>query len=246
MNPDAPTPLAAPTAVAPSLSKPASAPDCAGQPSLGSCPKCGARVFDAGASYACEKALGPNAACTFQTGKAILQRPIEAAQITKLLAGGGTDWLEGFVSKKSGRKFEARLVLQEGKVAFEFPPPASGPAAPRRTAARQVPSSSEVAGGAESAGRCPKCGARVIESADQYRCEHAERTPHPCGFKAGRTILGQVVPREQFAKLLSTGRTDLISGFVSRKTGREFRAYLTLQEDGRVAFEFPPREGRPG
>jgi DNA topoisomerase-3 len=38
----------------------------------------------------------------------------------KLLAAGRTDLLKGFVSNRTKRKFSAFLVVQDGKVGFEF------------------------------------------------------------------------------------------------------------------------------
>ena len=40
-------------------------PDFSSQESLGACPKCGARVFEYGAVYVCEKAVGPDAHLRF-------------------------------------------------------------------------------------------------------------------------------------------------------------------------------------
>jgi len=98
------------------------APDFSGQESLGACPKCGARVFEHGVSYVCEKAVGPSRSCDFRSGKLILQQPVERAQMSKLLATGKTDLLQRFISKK-GRPFKAYLVKNpEGRVGFEFEP----------------------------------------------------------------------------------------------------------------------------
>jgi DNA topoisomerase-3 len=96
------------------------APDFSGQEPLGSCPKCGGRVFEHGMAYSCEKALGPGKTCDFRSGRMILQQPIEREQMKKLLASGKTDLLTAFVSKK-GRRFKAFLVKQpDGKIGFEF------------------------------------------------------------------------------------------------------------------------------
>ncbi len=96
------------------------APDFSAQEPLGSCPKCGARVFEHGMAYTCEKSLGPGKSCDFRSGRMILQQPIEREQMKKLLASGRTDLLTGFVSKK-GRRFKAFLVKQpDGKIGFEF------------------------------------------------------------------------------------------------------------------------------
>jgi DNA topoisomerase-3 len=98
------------------------APDFSGQEPLGACPKCKARVFEHGVTYACEKSLGAGRTCDFRSGRVILQQPVEREQMRKLLATGRTDLLTGFVSKK-GRRFKAFLVKTPGgKIGFEFQP----------------------------------------------------------------------------------------------------------------------------
>ncbi|MGS0757247.1 topoisomerase C-terminal repeat-containing protein, partial [Roseateles sp. GG27B] len=109
---------------------------------LGHCPKCQGPVFDHGSNYVCQHAVGANATCDFKTGKIILQQPIEAAQMQKLLATGKTELLENFVSNKTRRKFKAFLAYdkKEGKVMFEFEPralkPGAKPAAPYKAASK--------------------------------------------------------------------------------------------------------------
>ena len=47
------------------------------------------------------------------------------------------------------------------------------------------------------------------------------------------------------AKLLATGKTDLLDKFVSNRTRRAFKAFLAWdKEAGKVNFEFEPREGK--
>ena len=93
------------------------------QPPLGPCPKCGARVFEHGLSYVCEKSVGPGKSCDFRSGKIILQQTIEREQMEKLLATGRTEILRNFISQRTRRKFSAFLVRgPDGKVGFEFEP----------------------------------------------------------------------------------------------------------------------------
>lgn len=105
--------------------------DFAGQEPLGPCPKCGARVFEFGSNYVCEKAVPtqeqPTPSCDFKSGKIILQQPVERAQMQKLLATGKTDLLDKFVSMRTRRAFKAFLAWDKeaGKVNFEFEPRAS-------------------------------------------------------------------------------------------------------------------------
>ena len=91
-----------------------------GRSRSGACPKCGARVFEMPQAYVCEKAVGPEKTCDFRSGRVILQRPVERAQMQKLLATGKTDLLQ-FVSARTKRGFSAFLVRQpDGKIGFEF------------------------------------------------------------------------------------------------------------------------------
>jgi len=115
----------------------AEAPDFSAQEPLGACPKCAARVFEMPQAYVCEKAVGPDKTCDFRSGRVILQRPVERAQMQKLLASGRTDLLQ-FVSARTRRAFAAFLVRQpDGKIGFEFEAKeaAAGKGARRRTTA---------------------------------------------------------------------------------------------------------------
>ena len=94
--------------------------DFSGQESLGACPKCAAGVYDNGNAYVCEKSVGSEKSCDFRSGKIILQQPIEHAQMQKMLATGKTDLLREFISNRTRRKFSAYLVIESGKVGFEF------------------------------------------------------------------------------------------------------------------------------
>ncbi len=111
--------------------------DFSGQQSLGPCPKDHGRVFEHGTSYVCEHAVGEHVTCDFKSGKIILQQPIAREQMSKLLAGGKTDLLDGFVSNKTRRKFKAYLAYdaKQGKVVFEFEPRAVRPAAKKTAVA---------------------------------------------------------------------------------------------------------------
>jgi DNA topoisomerase-3 len=106
--------------------------DFTGQPILGNCPKCAANVYEHGASYVCEKSVGPEKTCDFRSGKIILQQPIDSIQMKKLLTEGKTDLLKEFVSNRTRRKFSAYLVAKEGKVSFEFEKKVAKPKAPAK------------------------------------------------------------------------------------------------------------------
>jgi DNA topoisomerase-3 len=218
--------------------------DFSGKEPLGKCPKCGARVFDAGMNYLCEKATGPNKTCTFRTGKIILQQEIDPAQITKLLADGKTDLLKGFISKKTGRKFEAFLRLKDGVVGFEFQP-RERKTKPKDGAPKEPAVKIDFTG-LTPIGECPKCSGKVFDTDASYLCERSQTDKKPCKFKISKSILQRPIEREQAEKLLKDRKTALLENFTS-KAGKPFSAYLVMDEDsGKVTFEFPPREGEPG
>ncbi|WP_395701409.1 DNA topoisomerase III [Aquabacterium sp.] len=110
--------------------------DFSGQASLGACPKCKGHVYEHGSNYVCEHAVGAHVTCDFKTGKIILTQPVSHEQLNKLLSGGKTDLLEGFVSNRTKRKFKAFLVwdAKEGKVGFEFEPRGAKAPAAKKTA----------------------------------------------------------------------------------------------------------------
>ena len=97
--------------------------------------------------------------------------------------------------------------------------------------------------GQEPLGKCPKCGGKVFEGPDKFLCEKSQLDAKPCKFNIGKIILEQPVEREQVQKLLIGEKTDLLSKFVSTKTGKPFAAYLVMDQKGKVTFDFPPRDG---
>jgi DNA topoisomerase-3 len=53
------------------------------------------------------------------------------------------------------------------------------------------------------------------------------------------------VSGEEVQRLLTTGRTALLDGFVSNRTKRKFKAFLVFDpKEGKVVFEFEPRAAK--
>ena len=216
--------------------------DFTGQEPVGACPKCGANVFEHGMSYVCEKAVGKERTCTFRSGKVILQQMIDRAQMVKLLTARKTDLLPRFISKKN-RPFQAYLILDnENNVKFEFP---VREGKGKKGAPKEKPKEEKFDfTGQEPVGTCPKCESKVFETPKDFRCEKTQADKKPCKFKASKVILNQPIERAQVTKLLAKGKTDLLEGFVSAKTGRPFSAFLVVDEEGKVGFEFPARDAQ--
>ena len=210
--------------------------DFSGQEPLGKCPKCGGRVFEVGMSYVCENSVGPTKTCDFRSGKVILQQAVGREQVKKLLDTGKTDLLPRFISRK-GRPFKAFLVLTDKKdVGFEFEK--REPKAKRERKPKEPPAKMDFTG-KEIVGECPVCSGKIFETETSYICERSQADRKPCKFKLSKMILGREISKEQAQKLLSTGKTDLLEGFISKR-GRPFAAYLKLEE-GKVGFEFPEK-----
>lgn len=211
--------------------------DFSGQEPVGKCPKCQNSVFELPMHYTCEKAVGQNRTCDFRSGKVILQQQITREQMQKLLAGGRTDLLDKFISKR-GRPFKAFLVLKDKRVEFEFQERAARKKADGKP---KEPAPKLDFSGQTSLGKCPRCGSRVFEAPDAFVCERGQEEKKPCKFKIGKVIAQQPIDPTQAVKLLENHRTDLLDKFISR-TGRPFKAYLLIDELGKVAFDFPPRD----
>jgi DNA topoisomerase III len=214
--------------------------DFTGKEPLGKCPKCGARVFDGGMNYLCENATGAAKTCTFKTGKIILQQPIEAAQVKKMLETGKTDLLTKFISKKNNRAFKAFLVIKDGGTAFEFAPrePKAGKTKDGKPS-EPLPKIDFT--DKEPIGKCPKCGGKIFDTEQGYLCENSQRDAKACKFKIGKTILEQPIELAQAQKILADGKSDLLDKFIS-KAGKPFPAYLVVDAKGKITFDFPPRD----
>ena len=194
------------------------------------CPKCGGTVQENYRRFACLK-------CDFSLPKHPASRTFEAEEVEELLTHRTIGPLHGFISKM-GRPFAAVLKLSpENRLEFDFGNAAAGD------------SGSEEAvdfSGQTPLGACPKCGAHVYEQPMAYVCEKSVGPERSCDFRSGKVILQQSIERSQMEKLLTTGRTDLLRGFISNKTRRKFSAYLARQATGKVGFEFEPRAPRAG
>ncbi|HWD21614.1 MAG TPA: DNA topoisomerase III [Burkholderiales bacterium] len=185
------------------------------------CPKCGGVVQENYRKFQCQK-------CDFSIWKVTSGREWSPEEIAELITKRSIGPLTGFRSRQ-GRPFSAVLRLSDDlRLEFDFGQASGeGEEAPDFSAQEPV-------------GACPKCGARVFEHGMAYTCEKAVGPKKTCDFRSGRMILQQPIGRDQMEKLLETGRTDLLSGFVSKK-GRKFKAFLVKQPDGKIGFEFQPR-----
>jgi DNA topoisomerase III len=214
------------------------------------CPNCGGTVKENYRRYTCigfpqgkagDASHTPVEGCGFSISKIPGGRAFELAEVEAFLRDKRIGPLEGFRSK-AGWPFTAEMKLvrddelNNWKLEFDF-----------GEDARKEGESGEPVdfGEQESLGKCPKTQGNVYEFGSNYVCEHSVGVQVTCDFKSGKVILQQAVAREQMTKLLTTGATDLLEGFVSNKTRRKFKARLAWDaKEGKVVFAFEPRPER--
>ena len=214
------------------------------------CPNCGGTVKENYRRFACigypqgkpgDATHAPVEGCGFSISKIPGSRAFELAEVEAFLRDKRIGPLEGFRSK-AGWPFTAEMKLvrdeelNNWKLEFDF-----GEDARKEGESGAPVDFSEQ----ESLGHCPKTQGNVYEFGANYVCEHSVGVQVTCDFKSGKVILQQPVAREQMTKLLATGATDLLEGFVSNKTRRKFKARLAWDaKEGKVAFAFEPRPER--
>ncbi|MFN9451738.1 MAG: DNA topoisomerase III [Rubrivivax sp.] len=205
------------------------------------CPNCGGVVKENYRRFACTGEHGATEGCGFSITKIPAGRAFEIAEAEAFLSDKRIGPLDGFRSK-AGWPFVAEMKLVHDselgnwKLEFDF-----------GEDAKQAQADGEPVDFSDQAtlGACPKCKGRVYEHGTSYVCEHAVGAHVTCDFKSGKVILQQPVGREEMSRLLTTGRTQLLEGFVSNKTRRSFKAMLAYDaKEGRVVFEFEPRTPR--
>lgn len=181
------------------------------------CPKCGGIVHETYKKFQCQK-------CDFALWKILAGRQFEIGEMETLITLREVGPLQGFRSKM-GQSFNAIIKLTDTfEMKFDF-----GNSDDEH---EEVDFSGQV-----SLGQCPKCNHTVYEHGLYYICEKSVGVARTCNFKTGKIILERPIEPEQVTKLLETGRTDLLTKFISKK-GRPFSAYLVRNTDGKISFEF--------
>jgi DNA topoisomerase-3 len=189
------------------------------------CPKCGGEIHENYKKFQCQK-------CDFNLWKNVLGRQLEIPEVEELISKGQVGPLQGFRSSK-GFPFAAIIKMKpDFTTEFDF----------GQDKKENGEDSAPVDfTGKEPLGKCPKCGGNVYDAGMSYLCQNATGPSKTCTFKTGKIILQQEIGPEQVKKLLAESKTDLLKGFVSKKTNRKFEAFLIVK-DGETKFEFPVRE----
>jgi DNA topoisomerase-3 len=150
-------------------------------------------------------------------------------EITALLKGETIGPFSDFRSKK-GKPFSASLRFTNGKIEFLFE---------KSTADLDIDAIKK----GEVLGVSPVDNTKVFETPTAFMSESALEGDEKNGLRIGKIILSKTLEKAHIHQLLNEGKTELIKGFISKKR-RPFDAYLLLNKNGRISFEFPPRKSR--
>jgi DNA topoisomerase-3 len=187
------------------------------------CPRCGGAVFNE--SFRAFECANPE--CKLIVWKIMSDREFEREEVATLLREGRVGPLEGFKSK-FGKPFAGPVILSEAtewKQKFDF-----GDNAEAGAQAFDPATATEL-------GDTPH--GKLYETETAYLCVAAGGKP----IRMGKAICQRAIPADQALKIFREGKSDLLPKFISKK-GKPFSAYLKL-EDGKVNFEFAPREKKP-
>ncbi|GBG93758.1 DNA topoisomerase III [Ligilactobacillus salitolerans] len=86
-------------------------------------------------------------------------------------------------------------------------------------------------------GTCPVCHeGQIVDKGKFYGCSNY-RAAAPCKFTLPKKWSSKTIPQTAVKALLITGKTRLLKGFTSKKTGKKFAAKLVLK-DQKLQFDF--------
>ena len=194
------------------------------------CPACGApKLKQTDATYECYEAD-----CKFRAKKHIAGRTLTEEEAKQLFTTKFIGPLEGFRSRFN-KPFEAALELDDKfKVNFVFDE--SDKDDFNDLTDDQIIATEKLINGEE---------AKIYLAEKAYLVPGFKTKNDPDGLRLGKVILEREIEKPQAIKLLTEGKTDLIKGFMSKRTKRPFDAFLLLDpKTGKVGFEFPPRPAK--
>lgn len=177
------------------------------------CPDCGGQILIKGFGYGCAN-YNPQVpdSCKFAIGK-IAEKELTPIQVKELINNGITETIRGFKGK-SGKKFDAVLVLEKGDdgkhfIRFNF----------EKVEVRKI---KDVV--------CPLCGGEIVQTPFGYGCANYDKLDeNSCKFSIGK-MAGKDISETQIKELLTNGKTSTIRGFKS-KAGKKFDARVIFNHD---------------
>ncbi len=192
------------------------------------CPACGTEnLKQTDATFECR-----NEECKFKGKKHIAGRELTEEESIQLYSTKFVGPLEGFRSRFN-KPFEAALELDaKFKVNFVFDQ--DEPESIQDFKEEQIIGHTKLPDGRE---------VTVYETEKAYFVPALANEDNKNGLRLGKMILQRTIPADQALKLVGEGKTDLLNGFISKRTKRAFGAHLTLNlEEYKIGFEFAERK----
>lgn len=150
-------------------------------------------------------------------------------EIVALLSGETIGPFDDFRSKQ-GKLFTASVKMNKGKIEFIFPD-ANG-----HLDADEIKKT-------EPLGTSPIDSTPVFDTPAAFMSASALDGDQKKGLRISKIILGRRIDQDHIIQLLEQGKTELITGFISKRK-KPFDAYLLLDNKGKITFEFPPRKNK--
>ncbi|MEM6821620.1 MAG: DNA topoisomerase III [Verrucomicrobiota bacterium] len=163
--------------------------------------------------------------------KAIAGRIMDIEEVRVLLEKREVGPLDGFRSRQGWNTFSAYVRLKDdGELELDW-------------GQNDEKNEAEVSfEGVEPLGVHPSLQVDIFETDRAFVSDKKNDEGKPV-FRLPKKVLDRELESEQVIKFLKEGKTELLKGFVSRKTKRPFDAFLVANaEEGKGwGFEFPPR-----
>ncbi len=163
---------------------------------------------------------------TVSIRKSLGGRTMSEVEVVALISGETIGPFSDFWSRQ-GKPFTASLRLEQNKIEFLFAD---------STDALDI----EAIKAMSPLGLSPVDQAPVYETPAAYMSTTTLEGDKKKGLQISKIILGRAIAPDHIRQLLQDGRTELITGFISRWK-RPFDAFLLLDPKGKISFEFPPR-----
>ena len=154
-----------------------------------------------------------NGECTFWIPCEIRQKVLTKETMKQVVEKGETDVIEGFHKRGYSQTFAARLYITDNWK-IKF----------------RLNDESDI--------KCPKCNANLARFERGYRCMDKK-----CNYVLWNRFGGRQLTYEQMIMLLTEKRTDVIKGFISKKSGKKYAARIVMENGGALKFDFNYKKG---
>lgn len=182
---------------------------------VGKCPLCGNDVVEYNKCYACLNYKKDNGGCGFVVSKEISGAKLSVTNIKKLLSGKETTKLK-MTSKRTGKDFESKLRLNNGKLEFSF----------AETETKE----------AEKVAACPFCSGSIVlkegKFGTYYTCSDR------CGFTLNTVVGGKKITKTILRQLTEQGETDVFELTKKDKSGTYRAAFALNKETKKMELKF--------